>query len=104
LFFCGKNPIDFPVKYQLVSYNICDYTVGMIQELKLRKVGNSLGVLLSKETLARLNIREGDSMFITESTDGGYRLTIGEVDFERKMEIAKNLMRRYHNTLRELAK
>ncbi len=76
----------------------------MILELKLRKVGNSVGVILPKEALSRLNIREGDSVVLTESTDNTYRLTSHNPDFQRTMKVMEDLSRRYRNTLRELAK
>ena len=59
----------------LARYNGCGYTDGMVLELKLRKVGNSVGVVLPKEALARLNAHEGDTVVLTETTDGGFRLT-----------------------------
>lgn len=48
----------------------------MILELKLRKVGNSVGLVLPKEALAHLKVEEGDTVTLTESQDG-MRLTAG---------------------------
>jgi putative addiction module antidote len=76
----------------------------MAIELKLRKVGNSLGVVLPKEALAHLKVEEGQSVYLTETTDGGYRVTSGSPDFARKMAVVESLSRRYRNALRELAK
>jgi putative addiction module antidote len=76
----------------------------MVLELKLRKVGNSVGVVLPKEALARLNADEGDSLFLTESPDGGLRVTSQSPEFARKMKAFESLSRRYRNALRELAK
>jgi putative addiction module antidote len=76
----------------------------MILELKLRKIGNSVGVVLPKEALARLNADEGDTMYLTESTDGGFRLTATNPDFARKMKAVASLSRRYRHALKELAK
>ena len=73
-------------------------------ELKLRKLGNSLGVVLPKEALARLNVREGELIYLTEAPDGGYRLTPFDPTFEEKMAKAREIMRRYRNTLHALAK
>lgn len=72
-------------------------------ELKLRKVGNSLGIILPKEALARLNAKEGDTISVTETPDG-LRLSASNPEFARSMEIFESLNRRYRNTLRELAK
>jgi putative addiction module antidote len=79
----------------------------MVLELKLRKVGNSVGMVLPKEALAKLNVREGDAVCLTDSPDGGLRLTPvteGREQFVRQMEAAERIIRRYRNTLRELAK
>ena len=73
-------------------------------ELKLRKVGNSLGVVLPKEALAHLKVEEGQSVYLTEAPDGTYRVTSGNPEFARKMAIVEDLSRRYRNALRELAK
>ena len=73
-------------------------------ELKLRKVGNSLGVVLPKEALARLKVEEGQSLYLTDAPDGSYRVTGESPDFAEKMAIVESLSRRYRNALRELAK
>jgi putative addiction module antidote len=71
--------------------------------LTVRKIGNSLGVILPQEALAALNVKEGDSLLLTESPDG-YRVNPYDPEFERKMEIVEEGMRAYRNALRELAK
>ena len=76
----------------------------MVYELKLRKVGNSIGTVLPKEALARLNADEGDALYLSETTDGGFRVTASNPEFARKMEIADRLSRRYRHALKELAK
>lgn len=73
-------------------------------ELKVRKFGNSLGVVLPKEVVQRLNSGDGERLFLTESADGAYRLTPYDPGFEKKMAKAEDIMRRYRNTLRELSK
>lgn len=75
----------------------------MVLELKLRKVGNSLGVVLPKEALAHLKLQEGDSLTLTETQDG-VRLTAANPEFSKTMSVFESLSRRYRNTLRELAK
>ena len=90
--------------FSVACYNICDYTEGMVLELKLRKVGNSVGLVLPKEALARLNADDGDAVYLTETTDGGFRLTAGNPEFGRKMKVAEKLSRRYRHALKELAK
>jgi putative addiction module antidote len=71
--------------------------------LTVRKIGNSLGVILPQEALAKLNVGEGDRLTVTDSPDG-MRLTPFSPDFERQMKIAREGMRKYRNALRELAK
>lgn len=76
----------------------------MVLNLKLRKVGNSVGVVLPKEVLAHLNVGEGDTLCVTDSTDGSLRMTPTRPEVSAQLEVAKDVLRRYRNTLRELAK
>jgi len=71
--------------------------------LKLTQIGNSVGVVLPKEALARLNLSRGDSLFLTEAP-GGFRLTAYDPAFEKQMTAARAIMKRRRNVLRELAK
>lgn len=73
-------------------------------QLKVRRFGNSLGVVLPKDVIQRLQTRDGEQLFLVEEPDGTYRLTPCDPLFAKKMEKAQDLMRRYRNTLRELAK
>ena len=75
-----------------------------MQHLKVRKIGNSLGVVLPKETLARLGVGEGDELIVTNTPDGELRLTAPDEDFERQMLAAEEIMDRYKDALAELAK
>jgi len=79
-------------------------TSTMVLQLKLRKVGNSVGVVLPKEALARLNSGEGDTVVLTESPDGSFRLASDQADFGKQMKVAEGLIGRYRSALRELAK
>ena len=72
--------------------------------LQVRKIGNSIGFILPKETAARLDLKEGDQVFLVDHPDGGVVLTRNDPDFERTMEIARKLMDKYHDTLAALAK
>lgn len=73
-------------------------------ELKIVKVGNSLGMRLPREVLNRLHLEGGDRLILTESPEGGYRLTPYDPEFEQQMQAAEEGMRRYRNTLKTLAK
>lgn len=72
--------------------------------LQVRKIGNSIGLILPKELAARLNLKEGDKLFPVEKSDGALVLTPYDPDFEKAMEVARRGMKRYHNALAELAK
>lgn len=73
-------------------------------KLKIRKIGNSLGVVLPKETLARLKVKEGETIFFTETEDGGYRLTGYNENFSKQVKEAEKIMRQDKDLLRELSK
>ena len=73
-------------------------------ELKVRKFGNSLGVVLPKEVIHRLHTGDGKPLFLIEAPEGGYRLTPYDPSFEKKMGRAKDIISRYPNTLDVLAK
>ena len=72
-------------------------------KLKVTTVGNSTGLVLPKEVLARLKIAKGDVVYLTEAPDG-YRITPYDPDFERQMDLAHRVMRERRDALRELAK
>lgn len=72
-------------------------------ELKIVRIGNSLGVRLPREVLSRLHLEDGDKMILTESPEGGYRLTPYLPEFEEQIKAAEEGMRRYRNTLKALA-
>lgn len=73
-------------------------------KLKVRRIGNSLGVVLPKDVLARLNSEDGAALYLIEEPDGGYRLSPYDPEFEAQMEAIEDVIRRYPNTLRALAK
>ncbi len=75
----------------------------MVLEFKLRKIGNSVGFVLTKEALARLNVGFGDAVFLTETTEGVFLLTSGKSGFTRKMKAVESLSRRYRHALKDLA-
>jgi putative addiction module antidote len=71
--------------------------------LKLTQIGNSVGVILPKELLAKLGVGKGDSLFAVEQPDG-LKLTVADPDFETQLQVARDVMKRRYNALRELAK
>ena len=68
-----------------------------------KKQGNSLTLVLPEEAAAKLKLEEGDFLFLTEGPDGP-QVSASDPEFQRKMDVARDLMRRYRNALRELAK
>ena len=72
--------------------------------LKIRKVGNSLGLVLPKEVVSHLRTAEGQDVFLLEGPNNTYRLTPFDPAFEKKMTKAEEIMARYRNTLHVLAK
>ncbi len=71
--------------------------------LKLRKIGNSVGVILPKDVLAELNVGEGEVIHLHKSA-AGFSLHASQPDFDRKVEAARYVMRKRFEALRELAK
>ena len=71
--------------------------------LKLTQIGNSVGIILPKEALARMKVEKGDTVFLTESPEG-YRIVEFDPDFDKQMSLAEEVMKRRRNVLRELAK
>jgi putative addiction module antidote len=71
---------------------------------KVTTVGASAGFILTKGAMARLKIKKGDTVYLTETPDGGYRLTPYSPDFERQMTLAEDIMHEDREILRRLAK
>ena len=73
-------------------------------KLKVRKFGNSLGIVLPKEVVNRLHTKDGAPLFLTEAPDGGYQMTSHDPTTKEKLAKAEDIINRYDNTLRVLAK
>jgi putative addiction module antidote len=71
--------------------------------LKITQIGNSMGVILPKEVLARLKLEKGDTLFLTDAP-GGVMLTPYDAVFESQMRSARQIMKSRRDVLRELAK
>jgi putative addiction module antidote len=71
--------------------------------LKITQIGNSLGVILPKEFLAKMKLGKGDELFVSENPNG-LSLTPHNLEFETQMEIARKIMKDNRAVLRELAK
>lgn len=71
---------------------------------KITTVGSSAGLILSKEAMARLKVKKGDTLYLTEAPDGGFRLTPYNPEFERQMSLAEDIMHEDREVLRQLAR
>jgi putative addiction module antidote len=72
-------------------------------EVKIRKIGNSLGVVLPKEALETLKAGEGDKLVLQPGPDG-YVLKVSDPEVERLMGLARGIMAKRRKVLRALAK
>ena len=73
-------------------------------KLKLKKIGNSTGLILPKELLARLRLAEGDEVVVSEGPEQSLTVTRHTDDDDETMRIAREVMKEYRNTLKALAK
>ncbi|GAB3503924.1 transcriptional regulator [Curvibacter fontanus] len=71
--------------------------------LKLTQIGNSVGVILPKEVLARLKVEKGDTLFVTEAANG-VTLTPYDPELEAQLQAGREFMREYRDTFHQLAK
>ena len=78
-----------------------DHAVG--PRVKVIQIGNSLGVVLSRDILARLNVERGDHLHVVDSA-GGVILTPYDPEVARQVESGKRFMKRYRDTFRALSK
>jgi len=73
-------------------------------ETKVRKIGNSLGIVLPKEALQTLRVEEGATLYLTEAPKCSLTIHPEQPGFDETMRVAEDGMNRYRNALRELAK
>ena len=71
-------------------------------KLKITSIGNSAGVILPKELLARLRLGKGDALYALETPDG-IRLTAFDPELAAQMEVAEEVMREDRQVLHKLA-
>jgi len=75
-----------------------------MQALKLKKIGDSVGIVFPKTTLEQIGVNEGDSIFLVKTKEGTFQLTTYKPEIDTQMEIAKKGISKYKNTLKILAK
>ena len=73
-----------------------------MHKLKIRKIGNSLGLIFPKAILDKMGLKEGDHVLLTESS-GGFRITPSTPEFERQMAVVEDVAHRHRAVLQELA-
>ena len=71
--------------------------------LKLKSIGNSVGIIIPRDVLAKLGVGEGDTLYGIETPEG-LRLSTSDPVFEEQMEVARRIMKEHRAILRELAK
>jgi len=74
----------------------------MATTTKIIAIGNSAGIILPKETMARMNVQKGDTVYVTEGSEG-IRLLPFDPEFARQMEAAREIMRENRDVLQRLA-
>jgi len=72
--------------------------------LQIKKIGNSLGLILPKELLARFKLKEGDKLHVVEQTERGIKLSPYDPKHAKAMDIARRSFRKYADTYKALAK
>ena len=72
--------------------------------VQVRKIGNSTGVILPKELLARLKLKPGDKLHVVEQTERGFKLSPYDPKHAKAMEIARRAFSKYADTFKALAK
>jgi putative addiction module antidote len=72
-------------------------------KVKLSQIGNSVGLILPKEALSAMHVEKGDTLTFTSAPDG-FRVTPFDSDVDKQIEVGREFMREYRDTLRALAK
>ncbi len=73
-------------------------------KLELKKIGNSTGLILPKELLARMKLDQGDWLYVTELPEGGIKIDAYDPKHAEAMDAARDLFKEYRDTFRALAK
>jgi putative addiction module antidote len=73
-------------------------------KIEIKRIGNSTGVILPRELLTRLQLKQGQQLHITELPSGGFQALPYDPEFEKTMEIVDEIIDEYRDTLAALAK
>ena len=74
-----------------------------MNELKIRKVGNSLAVTVPVNIASQMKVSEGDAVYLTELPGGGFRITPHDPELVEQMKAIEGVSKRYRNTLKALS-
>lgn len=74
------------------------------RSVKLVKMGNSVGMLLPKDVLARMRVAVGDEVFLTEAPGDAFTVGARDPDFINAMTVAEAIMREDRDILAVLAR
>ena len=72
--------------------------------LKITQIGNSVGVILPKEVLVKLNVQKGDTIYLTDAPDGLLNVSGYSDEVARQVALGEDIMNDYKDTFRALAK
>ena len=73
-------------------------------KIEPKRIGNSTGFIIPRDVVVRLGIEQRKVFYLTDTADGGFRITPYDPDFEAAMNVADGLMEDYKDTLRTLSK
>ena len=73
-------------------------------KIEARRIGNSTGFVIPRDMVVKLGIEQGKTFFLTETAEGGLRITPYDPDFAQAMDVLDTVMDEYKDTLRTLAK
>ena len=74
-----------------------------MHKLEIIRMGESAGVILPEDVMARLGASKGDTLCLTQAAGGGYRVTLWSAEFERQMRVAEEIMEEDREVLRGMA-
>lgn len=77
-------------------------TAASTTKTKLRKIGNSVGMIIPAEMLANVNLREGDEVHL-RLTSEGMVISAYDPDFDEMLKDAQEFLRTHRNAFRELS-
>ena len=73
-------------------------------KLEIKKIGNSTGIILPKEILARLKLTQGDDVFLSENPDRSFTITPYDPHHDLVMQTAREVFKEYQDTFKALAR